>query len=212
MAPAGRCVLRRACWNFGAHEQPLTPESRAIASWIRSSPHGCSRHGTGSIEAVISRRHSRLTALSGLCSGFTIMEVMVAAVVMVISYTVVTQSFLLANRKAASSRLRTNARVIVERNINKALSVPFTSTVQPSILATTAGDVVFDDDGNGDGLVNLMVQDASGTIQMKAVLKRNVAAVLNPENADIRRITFSVTYTYRNHDYSYEMTTLRART
>ena len=145
--------------------------------------------------------------------GFTITEVLVASLVLLISYIALTQSFVVMNRRAAASRLRTNARVIVERNIAQALAVPFTSTVIPAILATTSSSgLTYDDDGNGDNQVNLMVQDSSGTVQLKAVLTRIVTAVSNPENTDIRRVTFRVNYSYRMKDYIFEMTTVRSRT
>ncbi len=145
--------------------------------------------------------------------AFTITEVLVASMVLLISYIALTQSFVVMNRRAAASRLLTNARVIVERNIAQALSVPFTTTAQPAILATTvAAGVTYDDDGNGDNQVNLMVQDSSGTVQIKAVLTRIVTAVANPENADLRRVTFRVAYAYRTKNYTFEMTTVRART
>ena len=145
--------------------------------------------------------------------AFTITEVLVASMVLLISYIALTQSFVVMNRRAAASRLLTNARVIVERNIAQALSVPFTTTAQPAILATTvAAGVTYDDDGNGDNQVNLMVQDSSGTVQIKAVLTRIVTVVANPESADLRRVTFRVAYIYGAKNYTYEMTTVRART
>ena len=145
--------------------------------------------------------------------AFTITEVLVASLVLLISYIALTQSFTVMNRRAAVSRLTTNARVIVERNIAQALSVPFSASVQPAILApTSASGTAYDDDGNGDGQVNLMVQDSSGAVQIKAVLTRIVTAVANPEGADLRRVTFRVAYTYRTRNYSYQMTTLRTRT
>ena len=145
--------------------------------------------------------------------GFTITEVMVASLVLLISYIALTQSFVVMNGRAAASRLSTNARVVVERNIAQALSVPFTATVIPGILATTSGTgATYDDDGNGDNQVNLMVQDSSGAVQIKGVLTRIVTAVANPESADLRRVTFRVAYTYRTKNYTYEMTTVRART
>ena len=82
----------------------------------------------------------------------------------------------------------------------------------PAILTITgSGGVVYDDDGNGDNLVNLMVQDSGGPTLINGTLTRTVTAVSNPENADIRRVTFHLDYTFRGRAFSYEMTTLRTR-
>ena len=145
-------------------------------------------------------------------SAFTLMEVVVAATLLAIICVAATQAIAITNRRAASSRLMMTARTVVERNIARALNSPFTVSQVPPMLATTAASgVTFDDDGNGDNLVNLMVQDSGGPTIITATLTRIVTAVSNAENADIRQVTFRIDYTFRGRPYSYQMSTVRAR-
>lgn len=132
--------------------------------------------------------------------------------IMVTAYMIASQSLLFMNRAAALSRLRTNARIVVERNILQALSIPYTGTTAPGILAitSTTGDVV-DDDGGGDGLIDVMTQDSTGPVLVRGTLTRIVSAVANPYSTDIRRVTFRLDYRYGGKDYNYEITTIRAR-
>ena len=119
---------------------------------------------------------------------------------------------LAANRQAAAYRALTAARVVVERNIEATLAASFDSVNVPAILQTTSpSGVVYDDDGGGDNLVSLLIQNSDGTNTMlKGTLTRFVAAETNPQNAPIRRITFRVDFTFRGRPYTYSMTTLRA--
>ena len=81
-------------------------------------------------------------------AGFSIVQVMVAMGVIIICGIAGVQALVHVNQKAAAMRLMTNARAVVQRNLDTALCVPFSSTIQPAILAITgAGGVVFDDDG-----------------------------------------------------------------
>ena len=53
------------------------------------------------------------------------------------------QALVHVNQKAAAMRLMTNARAVVQRNIDTALCVPFSSTIAPAILDFTgAGGAV----------------------------------------------------------------------
>ena len=114
------------------------------------------------------------------------------------------------NNKAAAMRTLNNARAIVQRNIDTALSVSFSASLQPAILATTsASGVVFDDDGGGDNLVTIVNPKTSAGTTVKGTLTRIVTAQANSDGADIRRITFRINYTIRGRAYSYSMTTLR---
>lgn len=117
-----------------------------------------------------------------------------------------------ANREAAAYRALTAARIVVERNIEYALAVSFDSTTTPTILQiTSAAGAVYDDDGGGDNLVNLLVQNADGTsVVLKGTLTRTVIAEPNPLNATVRRVTFRLDFNFRGRDYSTSMTTLRA--
>jgi hypothetical protein len=119
-------------------------------------------------------------------------------------------SLIQLNKKAVAVRTLNNARAVVQRNIDNALGVPFSITVQPAILGiTTASGAVYDDDGGGDNLVNIVIPRSTGAV-VKGTLTRIVLAEANADGADIRRITFRVDYTLRSRPYTFSMTTLRA--
>ena len=115
------------------------------------------------------------------------------------------------NRKAAAMRTLAQARAIVQRNVDSALGVPFDRTTTPAILATTpASGTTYDDDGGGDNQVNISVGRSGVGAVTKGTLTRIVTAEANPDGADIRRVTFRLTYTYGLKPYTFEMTTLRS--
>lgn len=145
-------------------------------------------------------------------AGFTLIEMLIAAGVLTTVAIASTQAMIISNRWAAANRMRTNARAVVQRNIDQALAVPFASTDVPAILGiTSATGAIYDDDGNGDNKVDVVVQDSGGSVIVPGTLTRIVTAVANSENADIRRITFRVAYIFRGRPYSYEIETLRTR-
>ena len=114
------------------------------------------------------------------------------------------------NNKAAAMRTLNNARSIVQRNIDTALGVAFSPTLQPAILAITptAGSV-YDDDGGGDNLVTILTPKTSAGVTLKGTLTRIVTAQANSDGADIRRITFRIDYAIRGRSYTFSMSTLR---
>jgi type II secretory pathway pseudopilin PulG len=144
--------------------------------------------------------------------AFTFTEVIVAAFVVLTVALVTTQSMLTMNQRAAESRLRTNAQVVVERSIQQAIGSAFTDTSSPQILTITPETgVAYDDSGKGDNVVEIMVQKSGGPAIVTGRLTRIVRPVANPENADIRRVTFRLLYTFRGKPSVYEMSTLRAK-
>ena len=150
------------------------------------------------------------SALRRAAAGFTIVQVMVAMGVIVICGIAGVQTLVLINQKAAAMRLLTNARAVVQRNIDTALCVPFSSTIQPALLAVTApAGAVYDDDDGGDNLVSIALTRAGTDAVVRGTLTRTVLAEANADGVDIRRCTFRLDYTFRRHAYSYEMTTLR---
>ena len=162
-------------------------------------------------------RRASLRKLSTRLRAFTIIEAVVAMGIVAIAYGMTTQGLLFMNRAAAFSRLRTSARIIVERNILTALSIPYSGAIAPAILApTAAGGAVYDDDGGGDNLVDLMVQDTGGPVIVRGTLTRIVTLTTtsldtpNPAT-DIRKVTFRLNYTYAGRNFSYEITTYRSR-
>ena len=115
------------------------------------------------------------------------------------------------NLNAASNRIITNARVIVQRNIDKALSITCSKNSVPAVLAITpAAGVIFDDDGGTVNIVTVVLQGSSNVQLVQGTLTRIVTAVTNADSADIRQVTFRLDYTYRSRAYSYALTTMRA--
>ena len=116
------------------------------------------------------------------------------------------------NRFAAANRALTAARLIVERNVERALGVSYNADEIPPILVETGADgEVWDDDGGGDGLVEILVQDASGSlIHLKGELRRIVSEEPTPNAAPVRRVTFRLDFDYLGRSLAAEMTTLRA--
>lgn len=114
------------------------------------------------------------------------------------------------NNKAVAMRTLNNARAIVQRNIDTALGVPFSTSQQPAILAiTSTSGAVYDDDGGGDNLVTIAVPKSAAGTTVRGTLTRIVTAEANSDGADIRRVTFRLNYTIRGRAYAVEMTTLR---
>lgn len=142
--------------------------------------------------------------------GFTLAELTVAAAVIVIAGVVGVQCLALLNAKAAAMRILNNARAVVQRNLDTAMGVPYSTTSIPTILATTtaSGSSWVDDGANG--FENIVYLRDGVTPLVKGTLTRTVLAEPNTMNQALLRITFQLTYTYRKHSYSYSMTSLRA--
>src|SRR5262249_50848785 len=119
--------------------------SREAMPGLRLVAFDATRSGPGAPAPVLHRRlrHCRRGA-------FTLVQVMIAVGVIAICGLASIQALMLINRKAAVMRVMSSARAVVQRNIDTALGVPFSSTSQPAILAiTTASGSPYDDDGNG---------------------------------------------------------------
>jgi len=143
-------------------------------------------------------------------SAFTLVQVMIATGIIVIVGLASVQALMLMNRKAAAMRTLNSARSVVQRNIDTAMGVPFTTTSTPPILAITAATgAVYVDDGSTDNQVNIALLRSGSTAWLRGTLTRTVLAETNADGADIRRVTFSLAYTYRGRPYSFSMTTLR---
>jgi type II secretory pathway pseudopilin PulG len=140
-----------------------------------------------------------------------LLEVMVAAAVLVMTAVGATHALLTANRLAAASRVLTGARAVVQRNIDTALTVTFSQASQPAILAITpAAGTVYDDDGGFDNTIQIAVQDNGGIVVATGTLTRIVMAVANSDGADIRQVTFRLDYSYGGRNQSVSMSTMRS--
>ena len=140
----------------------------------------------------------------------TIVEIAIGVAVLGIVAAGAMASFITLNKNAVRTRIMTNAKEIVQRNIESAEGLPFTTGSTPTILATTTtSGAVWDDDGGGDNLINIYTS-RDGTQQVTGTLTRIVTAEPNAANADLRRVTFHLDYSIFGIPASYEMTTIRA--
>lgn len=115
------------------------------------------------------------------------------------------------NRNASTNRVITNARAIVQRNVDTALSVTCSKTSIPPILAITSIDgAVYDDDGGTGNLVTIAQQGSSTVELARGTLTRIVTPVMNSDGADIRQIVFRLNYNYLGRDHSYSLSSMRA--
>lgn len=132
-----------------------------------------------------------------------------AMTIVVIAGAASVEALVLTNHRAAAMRTVNNARAIVQRNIDTALGVPFSADDPvPAILAIGTGP--YDDDGDGVLPVPVVVARNGTSSVVSGTLTRTVTAEANPAGADIRRVTFQLSYTYRSKPYSVSMTTLRS--
>lgn len=139
-------------------------------------------------------------------------EVMIACAVIVMAFGAVMQALLQFNRQALLSRVQTNARMVVQRNIDQALAEKFTFTETPAILALTPpSGSTWDDDGGGDNRVAITVENGTNIATTLGTLTRTVTAVANTSGADVRLVQFSISYSYRGRPYTYSVTTMRSR-
>lgn len=152
----------------------------------------------------------RVHLLRKKAGGFTMLQAVVAMGVIAVAGAAGMMALLQLNKKADAMRTLNNARAIVQRNIDLAMNVTFNSTTVPAILTVTSptGQVV-DDDGGGDGLVNIVTPKTAGGQTLKGTLTRIVATQVNPDGVNIRRVTFRINYSIGGRGYSYSMTTLR---
>lgn len=140
----------------------------------------------------------------------TLVEVAIGGALLALVAATAMGTLTVLNKNAVSTRIMTNGREVVQRNIEAAIATPFSTTNVPSILATTsASGSTWDDDGGGDNKVAIYT-DRSGTASVLGVLTRIVTKEPNSLGADIRRVTFRLNYTLYGRNLSYEMTTIRA--
>lgn len=140
----------------------------------------------------------------------TLVEIAISVALLGLVATAAIATLMVLNKNAVSTRLMTNAKEVVQRNIERAVGVPFTAANIPPILATTGfGGVPWDDAGGSSPVTIYTSRDGTGpTVQ--GTLTRTVTTEANKPNADIRRVNFRLSYTLFGRQMSYELTTLRA--
>ena len=151
-------------------------------------------------------------------AAIALVEVVVATGLVLTIAVLVTHLLMVSTRVASANRVLTAARAIVQRNIDNALAVRWTSTAAvPAVLATTSGSV-YDDDGanlNGEGtnkIALVIERKADGTpyTVIPATLDRIVTDISPSAGATIRQVKFRLTYTFQNRSQTVEMSTMRA--
>lgn len=155
-----------------------------------------------------------------LCRGFSLVEVLFAMTFYIFLGAAVISSLLTSQRFATRARLLTNARVIVQRNIDAATGVAFSGTSStPAILAITdpAGVVCDDDGGTGTPVENIQVLRSGTNILVTGTLRRIVTAepvivtgTASDGSVAVRRVTFQIDYDYLSNHYTHSETTLRS--
>ncbi len=154
---------------------------------------------------------TRMLRRSG-AAGIALVQVIIAMGMIALCGAAGLRALIEMNRKAAAMRTLAQARAIVQRNIDSAVGVSFDATNAPTVLTITGTTgSTYDDDGGGDNQVNVSVGRSGIGAVVKGTLTRIVTAVANPDNADIRRVTFRLNYNFGSKPYSYEMVTIRAR-
>lgn len=152
-------------------------------------------------------------------AGIALVEILVALVLLTVMVVSSTQALVQTNRNSAAMRVSTAARGIVQRNIDTALTVGWSSnSPEPAILTVTTGNPggtqLYDDDAppasNTDMVVQIAVMQDGVTSTVPGVLRRKVDVIGNAENAQIRQVTFILTYQYLSRNHSVQMVTVRA--
>ena len=165
--------------------------------------------------AAKSQEWKRFSSIRGL----SLLEIVFAMAFSIFLAIAITTSLLTSQRIAARVRLLTNARAIVQRNIDAAAGIAFTSGSIPDILAiTSSSGVVCDDDGgSGSPVENIQVLRTGTTALVTGTLTRIVSAepvIVSGTAADasvlVRRVTFKIDYDYLSLHYTHSETTLRS--
>lgn len=138
----------------------------------------------------------------------TIVEIAVGAALLGLVAATAIATLIILNKNAVSTRIMTNAREIVQRNIEAAIGTPFTSGSTPPILAT-ATNIPWDEGIPGNNPITIYTS-RDDTAKVTGTLFRTVQTEPNAIGADVRRVTFRLAYTLVGRSMSYEMTTIRA--
>lgn len=162
-----------------------------------------------SLRRPFSRRHC-------LADGFSFIEVITAMTVTAIVGVSIIGGLIAAQRFSAATRLATNARVILKRNLDTALNVKFTSATTPDILAITApeGEIFNALEPQTTGTNPLAIPialDSKDKAYVSGTLKRIVTTAANPANAVILRVTFTIDYDFQGHRNTQSLSSIRSR-
>jgi type II secretory pathway pseudopilin PulG len=141
-------------------------------------------------------------------AAFTLVEVIIASVVLALFICGSVSAMVQINRWASAARLRTLALALVQQRIDQILTTSW-SVLSPTPTILTAGtttetslplnnDTFNNETGLSSAFTNLDVQ----------VIDTRVTQVTSISAHQVRAVV-TVNYTYRSHAYSVSMTTLR---
>lgn len=143
-------------------------------------------------------------------SGLSLVEIAIAVALLGLVAAAGIATLISLNKNAAVTRMMINAKEVVQRNIEVATAAPFTSGNVPAVLQfTSESGSAWDDDGGGDNSVTVQ-STRDNTRTVNGTLLRIVQPETNAVGADIRRVTFRLSYSVYGRNQSYEVTTLRA--
>jgi len=140
--------------------------------------------------------------------AFTLAEVIIAASILALFIVGSVSAMAQINRWASAARLRTLATALVQQRIDQILTTPWSVlSTTPTILTagtTTETKLPLNNDSfnNGAGL-----SSAFTNLDVQVIDTRTT--VITSVSAHMIRAVVTVTYTYRAHNYSVSMTTLR---
>lgn len=158
-------------------------------------------------------------------SGVTLVELMIMLSIVALIGMSAMDVLLICERVSAVSRLYTNARVVVQRNLDNATGVLFTGTgtsVAPVVLQITSSSGVVCDDDAGSPLENISVLlSGTGNILVSGTLSRKVTILPASSFASdvvtagvppvVMQVQFQIDYDYRSRHYTFSETTLRSQ-
>ena len=143
-------------------------------------------------------------------AAMTIVEIAIGMALLGLVAAAAIAALTVLNKNAASTRVMSNAREIVQRNVEAAMGSPFTSSTEPNILKITSTSGSTWDDAGGTGQVTIYTsRDGTGPM-VQGTLTRTVTTEANTPSADIRRVQFRLSYSLFNRPMTYQMTTIRA--
>lgn len=165
---------------------------------------------------IILSRSNRLPALleRRTILGTTLVETSIAIALLGLIAATAIATLVILNKNAASTRVMTGAREIVQRNIESAVGSAFTTNSLPPngiLNLTGTNGAVWDENGGTNPVVISTNRD--GTFTVTGTLTRTVVAepsAVAAPTPDIRRVTFHLDYSLFGRAMSYEMITIRA--
>ncbi len=150
--------------------------------------------------------------------GFTLVETVATMAVIAILGASLMVGLLAAHRHVAMARAITASRIILQRNIDRAMGVPFFSNMtRPEVLAQTSNKTLYSHEGVGTQTTLPILTSNDGTVLLSGTLYRTVVNEPIPsELSDVAgtrllRITFDLHYHYLRRNHVQSLSTIRSQ-